>query len=848
MSSNQLGKYEIVEELGAGGFASVFRALDTTLGREVALKVLHPPLLADRRFVQNFRQEARTLAALRHPQIVTIYEVGEIDGRIFLAMELARGTSLARAIAARKRIDWPATLALLKPICDALDYAHAQRVAHRDLKPANILIDTQRGALLTDFGFARLLAENSASMTLSGGIVGTPGYIAPEVWENNSAEPSVDIYALGCIAHEMLTGDVLFKGATPIQAMRAHDRGPQFPASWPEDVPPGITDVLGKALAREPAERYGSAGALWGALSDLQAQQVAAHEAAQRAEAERQAVARRDEEAKQAAEQREQATKHEAEERTALAAQWRAETERAIDAAEWDAARMAIGRWQAAAPGDPAIGVVLERLERASQTRQRANEQRHMEPNAALESPSGVPTLSTLTKEPATRLEATRLSMLGSPTIVGAGAVAIIVLLILLSLIRNTPIPGGGSSSFSPTQAPTDATATLPPATGGVATETKPPTKIPAQPTLNTSSTAAASPVISETLAKEVAVLGEGGGDVSFSPDGLLILSRAFLWDANSGKKLNTLRGHVGSVSTAKFSPNGKLIVAGSQDDAAHVWQSSTGEEVAVLRGHVTTITKAVFSPDSQLVAATAYRDPTVWVWNALTGERITVLDNNIDDDGPLAFSPDSTLLATSTHNNTVLIWEARSGNILTVLPAARSQIEDAIFSLDGQYLITAGGDGTARVWQVSTGKQLAVMGENRQGLNTLALSPDGKYIATAGDDRTARVYELSTGKPIAVLSGHTDPVRDVAFSPNGRFIATGSVDNTVKIWQANTGTLVTSLTWEVSELNKIYGVFDVAFSPDGKYVAIAEVYDARLWELNLDAWCKGWVCALDRI
>ena len=98
------------------------------------------------------------------------------------------------------------------------------------------------------------------------------------------------------------------------------------------------------------------------------------------------------------------------------------------------------------------------------------------------------------------------------------------------------------------------------------------------------------------------------------------------------------------------------------------------------------------------------------------------------------------------------------------------------------------------------------------------------------------------------MLSGHTDPVRDVAFSPNGRFIATGSVDNTVKIWQANTGTLVTSLTWEVSELNKIYGVFDVAFSPDGKYVAIAEVYDARLWELNLDAWCKGWVCALDRI
>jgi serine/threonine-protein kinase len=203
--------------------------VDTTLDREVALKILHPPLLTDRRFVQNFRREARTLAALRHPQIITIYEVGEIDGRLFIAMDLAHGQSLARSIAERGRILWAETLALLKPVCDALDYAHGQNVVHRDLKPANLLLDTQRGALLTDFGFARLMAENSASMSLSGGIVGTPGYIAPEVWEDNAASVPVDIYALGCIVYEMLTGDVLFKGQTPMQAMRAHDRGHSSP-------------------------------------------------------------------------------------------------------------------------------------------------------------------------------------------------------------------------------------------------------------------------------------------------------------------------------------------------------------------------------------------------------------------------------------------------------------------------------------------------------------------------------------------------------------------------------------------------------------------------------------------
>jgi serine/threonine protein kinase len=330
---HQLGKYRIVEELGASGFAIVFKAVDTTLDREVALKILHPPLLADRRFVHNFRQEAKTLAALRHPQIILIYEVGEIEGRIFIAMELARGTSLAKAIASRQRIPWDETLVLLKPVCEALDYAHEQNVVHRDLKPANLLIDKQRGALLTDFGFAKLLAENAASMSMSGGIAGTPGYIAPEVWENNAADAPVDIYALGCILYEMLTGDVLFKGQTPIQAMRAHDRGPQFLATWPEDTPAGMADVLRKALAREPAERYVSAGALWHALKDLETRVQMTREAAQLA---------------------------------TVAVQWRAQALAAEQDGRISGARDAVQRWLEAAPEDAEAQALLRRLISAS--------------------------------------------------------------------------------------------------------------------------------------------------------------------------------------------------------------------------------------------------------------------------------------------------------------------------------------------------------------------------------------------------------------------------------------------------------------------------------------------------
>ena len=268
-TSQQLGKYEILGQIGRGGFATVYRALDTTLGREVALKILHPQLLTDTAFVGRFQHEARTLAGLRHPHIVTIYEVGEVEGQLFIAMELAQGSSLAQAIAERGHLPWQETLALLRPVCQALDYAHRRGVVHRDLKPANILLDEERGPLLTDFGFARLMAESSASLSLSGGILGTPAYIAPEVWELSAAEAPVDIYALGCIVCEVLTGEVLFAGQSPMEVMRAHDRGPRFPAQWPKGIPGGVEPPLKKALARDRADRFESAGAFAAELEGL---------------------------------------------------------------------------------------------------------------------------------------------------------------------------------------------------------------------------------------------------------------------------------------------------------------------------------------------------------------------------------------------------------------------------------------------------------------------------------------------------------------------------------------------------------------------------------------------------
>jgi serine/threonine-protein kinase len=226
----------------------------------------------DSNFVQRFYQEARTIAALRHPNIVTVYEIGEAAGRLFIAMELAEGGTLEGKISDKGAMPWAAALSILRLIASALDYAHSQGVVHRDLKPANVLIGAESQPKLTDFGFARLLGGSNMTMaSIASTIVGTPGYIAPEVWDANAATPAADIYALGCIAYELLTGIQLFIGATPVQALTAHVKGPQFPSQWPAGVPAGIERVLSKALAKDPDARHATGMALWEDLQSLSA-------------------------------------------------------------------------------------------------------------------------------------------------------------------------------------------------------------------------------------------------------------------------------------------------------------------------------------------------------------------------------------------------------------------------------------------------------------------------------------------------------------------------------------------------------------------------------------------------
>jgi len=263
-----LGRYELHEELGRGGFGTVYRAVDTTLGREVALKVLHPQLTVDPDFLEKFRNEARTVAGLKSPNIVTIYELGEIDGRVFIAMDYMVGGSLKDKLAKEGKLSFEETLRILKQVCTGLDKAHQKGLVHRDIKPANILFDEDSNAVISDFGLAKAVQNSSMTASSNTGGVGTPAYRAPELWEMGKViTPVTDIYSLGCVFSEMLTGKVLFDADTTERILTQHlITGPQIPERFPGDIPEYVTKILKQMLVKEPAERYKDTRALIDAL------------------------------------------------------------------------------------------------------------------------------------------------------------------------------------------------------------------------------------------------------------------------------------------------------------------------------------------------------------------------------------------------------------------------------------------------------------------------------------------------------------------------------------------------------------------------------------------------------
>jgi serine/threonine protein kinase len=253
----EIAGYRIGPQLGRGGMGVVYKAHHIRLDRAAALKVLTPALARNDEFRERFMRESQMAATLQHPNVVTVYDAGEAEGLLYLAMQFIAGTDLRRLLELEQQLDPAPTLSILAQVASALDAAHSRGLVHRDVKPANILVDTDR-AYLGDFGLTKRF-DATGGLTGVGQIVGTVEYLAPEQIEGERVDGRADLYALGCVAYQCLTGRPPHAKNSDIAILFAHVKEEPVPlSSLRDDVPEAVDEVMARALAKDPAERHAS--------------------------------------------------------------------------------------------------------------------------------------------------------------------------------------------------------------------------------------------------------------------------------------------------------------------------------------------------------------------------------------------------------------------------------------------------------------------------------------------------------------------------------------------------------------------------------------------------------------
>ncbi|MFY1653319.1 protein kinase domain-containing protein [Solwaraspora sp. WMMB762] len=252
------GRYRLDERIASGGMGDVWRGTDEVLGRTVAVKSLLPALLEEPGFAERFRGEARTMATINHPGVVDVYDYGSDKHIAFLVMEYVEGDALSRTLSRVGRLTPARTMALIAQAADALHAAHEKGIVHRDVKPGNLLVRPNGTLVLTDFGIAR--SEIVGQLTAAGSVLGTASYISPEQASGAVATPASDVYALGVVAYQCLSGRRPFEGDNPLEIAMKHVR--EVPRALPSDIPPVVRSFVERALAKDPSARWQSAATM----------------------------------------------------------------------------------------------------------------------------------------------------------------------------------------------------------------------------------------------------------------------------------------------------------------------------------------------------------------------------------------------------------------------------------------------------------------------------------------------------------------------------------------------------------------------------------------------------------
>ncbi len=327
--------------------------------------------------------------------------------------------------------------------------------------------------------------------------------------------------------------------------------------------------------------------------------------------------------------------------------------------------------------------------------------------------------------------------------------------------------------------------------------------------------------------------LGEGSiTDIAYSPDGAWIAvasSGIWLYDRHTGAEIVLHAEHAGGASPVAFSPDGKTLASGHEDDTVRLWEVDTGQLRATLEGHTDWVNSIAFSPNGYILASGSY-DGTVRLWEASSGQSLAILDGHTGGVYSVAFSPDGKTLASGSPSGTIQLWEVSTGQQMATLKGHRSDVYSVAFSPDGKTLASGGAqDYTIRLWEVSTGQQMATIDLEGWPIFSVAFSPDGQTLASGGSQLL--LWDVDTGQILSILAIPEESyVYSVAFSPDGQLLASGGTGNDygIRLWSADTGQLLAILEGHTEP------VLSVAFSPDSQLLASAS-WDGTilLWDMS---------------